>query len=102
MARINRELGADFKLDRFEHVAKFNSEARSVEMHLRSKQAQVVNIPDAEITVPFAEGETIWTESSHKYCLEELFQIADEAKFQCSAQWVDHGCTFAVDLIVAV
>jgi len=102
LARINRELGADFNLDRFEHIAKYNSEARSIEMHLRSKQTQVVNIPDAEITVPFSEGETIWTESSHKYCLKELFQIADEASFHCAAQWVDHEWAFAESLFIAI
>lgn len=101
LARINRELGADFDLDQFEHTATFNSEARSIEMHLRSKRAQVVNIPDAEITVPFSEDETIWTESSHKFCPEELFQIADETNFHCAAQWVDHEWAFAESLFTA-
>src|SRR5260221_6823971 len=102
LARINRELGTDFNLDRFEHIAKYNSEARSIEMHLRSKQTQVVNIPDAEITVPFSEGETIWTERSHKYSLNELFQIADETNFHCAAQWVDHEWAFAESLFIAI
>src|SRR5260370_14692858 len=101
LARINRELSADFDLDRFEHIAKYNPDARSIEMHLRSKQAQVVNIPDAEITVPFLEGETIWTESSHKYSLEQLFQIAAEATFHCSAQWADHEWAFAEHHFIA-
>ncbi|HEY6392599.1 MAG TPA: L-histidine N(alpha)-methyltransferase [Bryobacteraceae bacterium] len=101
LARINRELGADFDLDQFEHIARFNSEARSIEMHLRSKRSQVVNIPDAEIAVSFAEDETIWTESSHKYCLEELVDIADETNFLCTAQWVDHEWAFAENLFVA-
>ena len=101
LARINRELGADFDLDQFEHVAGFNSEARSIEMHLRSRRDQVVNIPDADITVPFLEDETIWTESSHKFCLEELFQIAEETNFHCAAQWVDHDWAFAESLFTA-
>ena len=67
LARTNRELGADFDLSEFAHLAKINPEVRSVEMHLQSKRRQFVNIPAAEITVEFEEGETIWTESSHKY-----------------------------------
>src|SRR5580658_4339358 len=67
LARINRELGGHFVLSQFEHVARFNEEARSIEMHLRSRQAQSVSIEAAEIRVAFEAGETIWTESSHKY-----------------------------------
>ena len=69
LARINRELGADFDLAQFEHLARINHEARSVEMHLESKRRQMVNIRAAEVVVEFQEGETIWTESSHKYSL---------------------------------
>ncbi len=67
LARVNRELGADFDLSQFVHVARINPEVRSVEMHLESRRRQVVNIPEAEVVVEFQEGETIWTESSHKY-----------------------------------
>ena len=102
LARVNRELGADFDLDQFEHVARFNYEARSVEMHLRSREAQVVNIPGAEITVPFSRDETIWTESSHKFCVDELFQIADATNFHCAAQWIDNEWAFAESLFVAI
>ncbi len=101
LARINRELGADFDLDQFEHIARFNSEARSIEMHLRSRRSQVVNVAGAEIAVSFSENETIWTESSHKFCLEELFQIAEETNFHCAAQWVDREWAFAESLFTA-
>jgi L-histidine Nalpha-methyltransferase len=101
LARINRELGADFELKNFEHIARFNSEARSIEMHLRSRCNQLADIPDAEITVSFSEGETIWTESSHKYCVDELLQIADETGFHCAAQWVDNEWAFAENLFIA-
>jgi L-histidine N-alpha-methyltransferase len=102
LARINRELGADFDLAEFEHIARFNSEARSVEMHLKSSRNQLVEIPDAEMTISFSEGETIWTESSHKYCLDELFHIADETNFHCAAQWVDNEWPFAESLFIAI
>lgn len=102
LARINRELGADFDLAQFEHVAKINREARSVEMHLRSKRRQTVTISEAEVEIEFQEGETIWTESSHKYSAEEMFQTAMGAGFRCDAQWIDAGWPFAENLLIAV
>ena len=101
LARINRELDADFILERFEHDARFNPEARSVEMHLRSRRNQVVTIPRASLTISFGAGETIWTESSHKYGRTEPLQIAKDAGFFCKAQWIDQEWPFAENLFVA-
>jgi L-histidine Nalpha-methyltransferase len=101
LARINRELDADFALDQFAHVARINREARSVEMHLQSKRQQVVTIPAAEVVIAFEEGETIWTESSHKYSAEEIFDMARAAGFRCDAQWIDQQWPFAENLLVA-
>ena len=88
LVRINRELGADFDLVHFEHVAKINHHSRSVEMHLRSMRNQTVNIPAAEVEVEFLEGETIWTESSHKYSLEDVCEMSRTAGFRCEVQWL--------------
>jgi uncharacterized SAM-dependent methyltransferase len=101
LARINRELDADFDLAQFEHVAKINHEARSVEMHLRSLSPQIVHIPAAELRVEFLEGETIWTESSHKYSPQEVFSMASTAGFRCEAQWIDEQWPFAENLLIA-
>jgi L-histidine Nalpha-methyltransferase len=101
LGRINRELDADFALDQFTHVAKINRAARSVEMHLRSNRRQTVSIPGAEVVIPFDEGETIWTESSHKYSAEEIFETARTAGFRCTAQWIDEQWPFAENLLVA-
>jgi len=101
LSRINRELGADFNLSCFKHLAKINHETRSVEMHLRSTQQQTVTIPAAELTVEFAEGETIWTESSHKYSPEEIGRMADNAGFRCETQWIDEQWPFAESLLIA-
>jgi L-histidine N-alpha-methyltransferase len=101
LARINRELDANFVLEQFEHVAKFNCEARSVEMHLRSLCRQKVEIPAAELTVSFTEGETIWTESSHKYSKDEVVQIAQDTGFRCEEQWIDKEWPFAENLLIA-
>lgn len=102
LARINRELGADFDVAQFEHVAKINHSARSVEMHLRSKREQNVSIRGAGLVVDFEEGETIWTESSHKYSLDDVCAMARSAGFSCEVQWVDEQWPFAENLLVAV
>jgi dimethylhistidine N-methyltransferase len=101
LARINRELDADFDLSRFTHVARINHEARSVEMRLRSERQQTVNIPTAELSVEFLEGETIWTESSHKYSQEDIFRMARGSGFRCEAQWIDGQWPFAENLLIA-
>jgi len=101
LARANRELDANFDLKRFSHMARINHEARSVEMHLQSKRRQTVSIPAAEVEVEFLEGETIWTESSHKYSTDEIFPIARDAGFRCEAQWVDEQWPFAENLLTA-
>jgi dimethylhistidine N-methyltransferase len=102
LARINRELAADFDLGQFEHVAKINDDARSVEMHLRSKRPQKVNVRAAQVVVEFQEDETIWTESSHKYTVDDVCEMARSAGFQCEVQWVDEQWPFAENLLVAV
>jgi L-histidine N-alpha-methyltransferase len=101
LARVNRELGADFDLREFAHLAKINHEARSVEMHLRSKRRQIVSIPAAEVVVEFREGETIWTESSHKYSADEIIEMARNSGFRCETQWIDEQWSFAENLLVA-
>jgi dimethylhistidine N-methyltransferase len=101
LARINRELGGQFVLSQFEHLARFNEHARSIEMHLRSRVAQKVFIEAAGITVEFDEGETIWTESSHKYCLPQIAQMAAESGFTTPAQWIDTEWGFAENLWMA-
>jgi L-histidine Nalpha-methyltransferase len=101
LARINRELDADFDVGHFVHEARINEQARSVEMHLRSTQAQRVTIPFGDLVIEFEEGETIWTESSHKYSAEEIFDMAGYADFRCDAQWIDSEWPFAENLLIA-
>jgi L-histidine Nalpha-methyltransferase len=101
LARINRELDANFDLKHFKHIARFNHDERRIEMHLRSTLPQTVTIPKAGITVSFRKNETIWTESSHKYNLEEVARMATQAEFKCDAQWVDAEWPFAESLFIA-
>jgi L-histidine N-alpha-methyltransferase len=102
LARINRELQADFDLGEFRHLSRINPVARSVEMHLQSKRRQTVRSPAANLSVEFMEGETIWTESSHKFRAEEVFEMAQQAGFSCQAQWIDEEWPFAENLLIAV
>jgi L-histidine Nalpha-methyltransferase len=68
---------------------------------LLSKRQQVVRVPAAEVLVEFDDGETIWTESSHKYSLREVCQTARKAGFRCEVQWVDEEWPFAENLLIA-
>jgi L-histidine Nalpha-methyltransferase len=101
LARINRELGADFNLQQFAHLAIFNEATYSVEMHLRSRSRQKVTIPEASISAQFEKDETIWTESSHKYSHDELVSLAHHSGFHRQAQWMDQTWGFAENLWIA-
>ncbi len=101
LARINRELGADFDLAAFRHEARYNSLERRVEMHLRSMRDQSVTIARAGSTISFAKNETIWTESSHKYRAEEIPTMARRTGYRCDAQWLDSEWLFAESLLIA-
>ena len=100
LARINRELSADFDLERFQHEARWNMAERRIEMHLRSTTDQSVNIPAAGLQVEFKEGETIWTESSHKYRPADVAAMAQRTGFRCDGQWIDEEWPFAQNLLI--
>jgi len=99
LARINRELDADFDLRSFRHEARYNKVERRVEMHLRSEIEQTVHVRAADFQVTFCEGESIWTESSHKFGLAEIERMACEAGFVCVKQWADAEWPFAESLL---
>jgi L-histidine Nalpha-methyltransferase len=99
LGRINRELDSDFNLRQFEHVARYDAGAQRIEMHLRSRLQQVVNIRKAELLVEFAACETIWTEVSHKFRPEEIAGLARAAGFRLERQWIDCEWPFAENLL---
>jgi dimethylhistidine N-methyltransferase len=101
LARINRELGGNFDLSQFRHVASYNSDYRRIEMHLRSVSNQTVRL-DRNFVVTFREGETIWTESSYKFRPEDIVALAESAGFHCEAQWVDKEWPFAQSVLRAI
>ena len=99
LARINRELGADFDLRRFAHYAFYNATLGRIEMHLVSLAAQTVNVGDHRFA--FDLGETIHTENSYKYSVEEFRAVAAEAGFDGAKVWIDRGGLFSLHALVA-
>jgi uncharacterized SAM-dependent methyltransferase len=102
LARINRELDADFDLRQFEHLVRYTEESQRIEMHLRSRLYQIVSIKRADLIVDFVPNETICTEACHKYRPEQICTMARIAGFRLEAQWVDEEWPFAENLLVAV
>jgi uncharacterized SAM-dependent methyltransferase len=102
LARLNRELDADFDLEQFEHEARYDIAERRVEMHLRSKAWQRITIGSAGFRFYMREGETIWTESSHKYNPQEVIEMGERTGYRCVGQWFDSEWPFAQNLFFAV
>jgi dimethylhistidine N-methyltransferase len=98
LARINRELEGHFDIARFAHEARYNERLARIEMHLRSRVAQEVRIDAIDVTVTFSAGETIWTESSHKFRAEEIARMGERAGWRPVRQWADCGWGFAETL----
>jgi dimethylhistidine N-methyltransferase len=97
LARMNRELGADFDLDAFSHQAFFNVERRRIEMHLASRKRQKVRVRGRAIE--FRAGETIHTENSYKYTLESFGALARGSGWTAAAVWTDPRGYFCVQAL---
>ncbi len=97
LVRINQELDADFQLDQFGHYAFYNPGQSRIEMHLVSLKNQVVHIGEVEIS--FKLGESIWTESSYKFTLEEFAQLAATAGWRVECVWTDAQQLFSVQYL---
>jgi dimethylhistidine N-methyltransferase len=95
LARINRELGGDFDLRSFTHEVRWDSGQRRIEMHLLSCRDQDVNVAALGTDFHFRGGETIWTESSHKFTEVELDGLALSTGFIPVDMWVDENWPFA-------
>src|SRR5262249_46049534 len=89
LAVLNAELGADFDLDAFDHVAVWNADAEWIEMRLRSAVAQTVRLPGIGLTVEFAEGEEMRTEISAKFRREGV--AAELAAAGVAMRWWGGG-----------
>lgn len=100
LRRINRELGGTFQLDQFTHLARWNDALGRIEMHLVSRRAQHVEIGRDRFS--FQEGETIHTENSHKYTLDQFQALARVAGYEPRAVWTDAAGLFSVHLLCDV
>jgi L-histidine N-alpha-methyltransferase len=89
LARINRELSADFDLRTFRHRVRWNGELARIEMHLESLVTQEVSIPALDLMVKFRRGETIHTENSYKYTLERATDMLAQTGFSVVESWTD-------------
>ncbi len=95
---INRELGGDFDVEAFEHVAHFDRVEEWIEMRLRSKHDQTVRIPDLDLVVEFARGEEMRTEISAKFRRDRVAAELGQAGMTLRHWWTDPAGDFALSL----
>jgi dimethylhistidine N-methyltransferase len=94
LVRANRELGSDFEPDSFQHYAFYAPRAQRIEMHLVSSRRQSVQV--CGHTFVFEQGESLHTESSHKYTIEGFGELARRAGFTPGPVWCDPAHQFSV------
>lgn len=99
LARLNREFGADFPLDQFAHHAFYNETEGRIEMHLIAQDDLSVRLDGCQITI--RRGESILTEVSYEYALDEFAALAAQAQFEVDAVWTDAQQFFSVQYLVA-
>lgn len=97
LARLNRELGADFQLEQFQHRAVYNEQLHRIEMHLVSLRPQLAHVGDVQFA--FAQGEHILTECSYKYTLAGFATLARRAGFTVRRAWTDAAGRFSVQYL---
>jgi L-histidine N-alpha-methyltransferase len=98
---IDRELGADFEVDAFEHLAVWDAEHEWIEMRLRSTRDQLVSVSGLDLTVRFEAGEQMRTEISAKFRQEAVARELTAAGLTPTSWWTDHDGDFALSLALA-
>lgn len=102
LARINRELRANFDLRSFRHLAFYNESLGRIEIYIESLRDQKVSIAELDMEVEFSEGEQIHTENSHKYDLNDIAKLAADTGFVHQRTWLDQQERFSSNLLLAV
>jgi uncharacterized SAM-dependent methyltransferase len=97
LQHLNEHLGANFKLEQFAHEARYNVQLGCIQMFLRSRVDQQVEISDA--VIEFTAGEVIHTEDSYKYQPEEFLLLAQDAGFTKTALWQDSDAWYSLFLM---
>jgi L-histidine Nalpha-methyltransferase len=95
LTRLNRELGASFDPDCFDHAAPYIEAEHRIEMRLVSRRSQVVPIEALRKSYSFKAGEYIHTENSHKYTLDSFERLANDAGLATDSYWLDSKKWFA-------
>jgi len=96
LRHLNQRFQGDFDLTQFQHVAIYNESDRQIEMHLRSLRSQIVHLKALNLTVEFAAGETILSEISRKFDLDQMKWLLNAKKLDCVQVWTDSDQAFAV------
>jgi L-histidine N-alpha-methyltransferase len=95
---VNRELGADFDVDRFEHRARYDDASEWIEMHLVASDAMTVKVPALDLVVDFAAGESMRTEISAKFTADRIARELEDAGLRLAHFWTDAHGDFALSL----
>ncbi|HGY56767.1 MAG TPA: L-histidine N(alpha)-methyltransferase [Caldithrix abyssi] len=101
LERMNRELVADFDLNAFAHLCRYNEEQGRIEMHILSLKDQIVRFRQPAFRVAFDQGETIHTENSHKYAPAQIQTLARRSGLRIVKQWFDSRKWFSLNLLAA-
>lgn len=99
---LNTELGADFDVEAFEHVAVWDADKEWIEMRLRASRPMLVRLPGVDLEINFEEGEELRTEISAKFRPEGIRAELEASGFSVAGQWTDPGHRFAMTLAEAV
>jgi dimethylhistidine N-methyltransferase len=99
LSRINDELDADFDLDNFQHVAKYNEKDQRIEMYLKSLANQSIIISKANLSLKMTQGELIHTEHSHKYTLAQIEDVMNQTDFKIKEIWLDETENYSLSLV---
>jgi len=98
LVRINAELGADFEIEAFSHVAFYDEKLGRIEMHLRAEKEMTVHLGGEEIS--FRAGETIHTENSYKYSVDDFRELIRGSGFRSAATWTDAASLFSIHHLI--
>lgn len=101
LLRINRELDADFDVTKFRHRAVYSEQRGCMEIHLVSLGAQTVTSRGLDLQISFKDGETIHTENSYKFDIDQLAEMARATGFTLEKTWLDGARRFSFNLFAA-
>ena len=98
LVRLNYELDGDFDVEAFDYHVTWNDESSRIESYLVSRVEQLVCLREAGCCIRLGEGESIWTESSHKYTADAIVEMGLAAGFSFRQQWIETDSRFALTL----